>query len=529
MSEVIFPICGVEIPEMIGRQKLFTELMADLTKPTPSHKSIVGSRFSGKTVILQALQNKLSEEDSPYTGVIYWDLGHQTPRTNDEFLGTMADKLSEVVSDKENGYADYLKEDDGLYQNFREVLDDMAGNDSKVLMLWDGFDKPLNSGQLTRNLWDQLLELARSPALRLVTASRKPLHQLLRDENSATSDFWGVFDQTPVKVGPFETDDLEPARACLAGCTFAQSALSELNNWSGGYPVFYLSLLNGIKAEGMTGEISNIEINTVAEKLQPDLSGYLGFLWGDCSTYVQELYQNICENDLSQGEFSPEHRFQLEEKGFAIYAGGKLKAGCRFLQKHLEQSGVQTGSLLRLFAEENVYRTNIRNLLEYRFHQFPTVDPQLSKNISRLIEDIPDYLDDCIKNIRGIIDRSLKLIWSKEFGDDLLIPQEWVDEWGYDCGNNDRQLDWLDGNKVPNHRALECRLLQYLTGSHQCIKRGAKAKYVTSQTYVLINALKAYGDFANHLEGATVTLGTAVSATMLVIELAGLLEAELGQ
>jgi hypothetical protein len=74
---------------------------------------------------------------------------------------------------------------DNPYREIAEVLDALKDEGGKVLAIMDGFDKPLSGGHLTRNLWDQLRELALKPSLRLVTASRRTL----RHPDAQTSDF----------------------------------------------------------------------------------------------------------------------------------------------------------------------------------------------------------------------------------------------------------------------------------------------------------------------------------------------------
>ena len=54
-------------------------LWNDLTKATPNHLSIVGPRYSGKTVLMHGLAEQMRQGDSPYGAVIVWDLGHQIP------------------------------------------------------------------------------------------------------------------------------------------------------------------------------------------------------------------------------------------------------------------------------------------------------------------------------------------------------------------------------------------------------------------------------------------------------------------
>jgi len=63
-----------------------------------------------------------------------------------------------------------------------------------------------------------------------------------------------------------------------------------------------------------------------------------------------------------------------------------------------------------------------------------------------------------------------------------------------------------------------------LTGTD---KSDARAKFVTKNTYVLANAAQTFGDFGQHLDGATVEVGVAFTALTVCIELAAMLEREL--
>lgn len=55
-------------------------------------------------------------------------------------------------------------------------------------------------------------------------------------------------------------------------------------------------------------------------------------------------------------------------------------------------------------------------MLEHRLKQVTGIDQMLHRYISKSIQDIPDYPEVCLQNIRGIIDRALDLIWEAELG-----------------------------------------------------------------------------------------------------------------
>ncbi len=102
-------------------------------------------------------------------------------------------------------------------------------------MFWDGFDRPLREGHFSRNLWDNLRELAMQSSLILVTASRQKLRDLICDGDSVTSEFWRIFEVVRLKT--LNEKVIQAFIAHAADLDFSPGGLTELNNWTGGIPV----------------------------------------------------------------------------------------------------------------------------------------------------------------------------------------------------------------------------------------------------------------------------------------------------
>ncbi len=523
MTDVTFPILGTITPLMIGRTNIMQRLWNDLTKKTPSHLSIIGPRYAGKTVLMSGLAKRMRGEDSPYSAAIVWDLGHETPESNDAFLNALCVKLGEGLKVVGNVYGDQLLAlDEDKYNGLREVLDALHDDGFKILMLWDGFDKPLSTGKLTRNLWDQLRELASSPCLRLVTATRRSLHELLRSEESVTSDFWNIFDMNPIRVGVFDENDRNEILAKITRFSLKSGAKSELENWTAGYPPLYLTLINYLIESGVSGEIDNIVVNKAAEATVDRLSSVLQYLWSDCPETAKDLYRYLAEyGEIATSDIGKSERVHLEEKGFIKLSGSKLIKGCRYIEQYLKTSSDDSGSMKHLFGNEKVYRNNIRSLLEHRLGQLTSLDNTLLRFIYRSIEDIPANPEVCLSSMRGIVDKALDLIWDAELGPSRVIPIEWFTGWQHN-GEMGAQDRWE--NKFPNKRGHQIRLLQLMTGT---LNSAPKARRVSKNTCVLASAAHGFGDFGQHLDGAKVPIGVAVSAINVCIELAACLEREL--
>src|ERR1700730_15770629 len=109
MPNCKFPILGTSVAEMLGRRAIMSKMLGALTKPTPDHLQVVGPRFAGKTVILNELARRLRQAGTPYTAVSIWDLGHQTPGSDELFMQDFARELSSALAVNHSDYAEHLK------------------------------------------------------------------------------------------------------------------------------------------------------------------------------------------------------------------------------------------------------------------------------------------------------------------------------------------------------------------------------------------------------------------------------------
>ena len=76
------------------------------------------------------------------------------------------------------------------------------------------------------------------------------------------------------------------------------------------------------------------------------------------------------------------------------------------------------------------FETNIRSLLELRFEQIvtPSTDTDLRDFVRSAVRDIGDNPALAIKDVRGIAERALSIIWKAELPPDRRIPSAWIDE-----------------------------------------------------------------------------------------------------
>jgi hypothetical protein len=523
MSDRIFQICGTTVPPLIGRKSALQRLESGLTKATPDHLQVVGPRFAGKTVLLHALAEKMRATGSPYRALVLWDLGHQTPDSDERFLLTLRDRTADAIDPINKEYAAHLRSaKEKPYTELCEVFDALQQEGIKMLMLWDGFDKPLGGGKLTRNLWDQLRELASRPSLRLVTASRKQLHELIRSTESASSDFWSIFDPQPVKLECFDHDDVDEAISRLPKVTLAPGARTEMLNWSGGFPPLLLGVLNAIHRDSPGGSVDSAALNRIAEAASHDSDALLGSMWSDCPQSSKDLFHGLLTaGSVDAAKCSYSDLSPLIEKGFAKKIGSKVHSNCRFLERFIANHVPDVGSMLRLFGTPEAFRANARQILERRLSHLSNPDTTLARFLAGGIDDLPDHPDVCLANVRGIVDRALDLVWAVELPG-RTIPTEYFTAWQFE-GEKGPEQYW--NGQFPNaRRGHQIRLLHLLTGTE---KSPPRAKVVTRATYALVSAAHGFGDFGQHLENVAIDFGVAFAAMCICLELAASLDRDL--
>lgn len=522
MSDSRFPILGTKVPPILGRAATLEKMTGALTKTIPDHLQVVGPRFAGKTVLLHELAARLRQKGSPYIAVMVWDLGHQTPGTDALFMQRLAKELSVALRTSHPTYAEHLSgTQDNPYQDIAEVLDALKGEGAKVLAIMDGFDKPLSEGQLTRNLWDQLRELAHSPSLRLVTASRRTLRDLIRQPDAQTSDFWNIFAPTPVRVGCFDENDLASVLAMMPELQFATGAQTELWNASNGFPVLVLGVLNAVCDNVASGAVNSETMKAACDSAFPTLHDLLDTLWEDCPSSCQDLMQRVLDEDTVARTGIPVNDTEtLIERGFVHATASKLQRPSRLLGRYLAEQPNEGNALVRLFGTADVYCKNLKGVLERRLGQLDGIDSMLKRYLERGAGDLPDHPDVFLSNVRGIVNQVFELIWKAEMPD-RRIPPGWMSIWKQ---NGERKVgEWETTFPQGGQRIALLKLMTGSENSAQC------AKYVTKGTCVLMNAVYAFGDFGQHLEGAPVDPGAAYAALHLCIELSASLARELPQ
>jgi hypothetical protein len=494
-------------------------MLGALTKPAPDHLQVIGARFAGKTVLLTELIRRLRTAGQPYTAIIHWDLGHRTPADDGEFLKRLKQELIEALRTHHPDYAKHLEGTGGsAFEEISAVLEILNG-DGKVLAVLDGFDKALANGRLTRNLWDQMRELAARPTLRLVTASRRTLRELIRHPDAQTSDFWNIFEPSPIRVGCFDDQDLDAVLQHTPEIRLGTGARTELWGATNGYPVLLLEVLNALVSRDQPGDVSLEAMRTGCDQAYAVVRDRLDALWEDCPSSSRDLFRLVNEqSSVARAEVPTVDADVLLERGFLQLSGSKLQRPNRLLARLLGELPNNATAMARLFGSVDAYEANMRNVLGRRIAQLGGIDATLSRYLASGVEDLPDQPGVFLTHVRGIVDRVFELIWQAELPD-RSIPSGWMEFWKH---NEEFGLEhWKKPFPQGGQRV---RLLNLMTGTE---KSERLAKHVSKGTYVLMNSAYAFGDFGQHQEGARVDVGTAYVALHLCIELAASLGRDL--
>lgn len=529
MSINPYHVRGEILPEMLGRKKIVARVIEQLTKPNPEHLSVVGPLCCGKSVLLKTVAEEL--KDCPdYPAVVTWDFRRHLPRTDREFLSRFAELISSSLREDDSSLADCIDVDgEDVLGDLGLVFDEIWQAEKRVLVLMDGFDAVLAADELTRGLWDNMLDLARNPGLRLVTASRARLRELLK-HNARPSIFWDIFCQTPVVVGAFEEGEFAQLIAPLADrqITFESSGEKEFFNETGGHPVLAAALLSRlyeVTADGtaVNGEIVKSEAGAVSDQLQEVYAQ----LWEDCcGVEAATVLGRLVISDIPLSDEAPELIEQLVLRGLAKVSRNVVRNGSRMFGGYVRTKAPAATNLAHLFAQRADLEQNIRSLLQLRLAQIGDIEEGLRDDVARAIRDLVPEPRHALGCLRGIALKALELIWRAEFGTDGLIPETWINQWKFATGKLAQEVvtQAAQGNRsLPPSTGRQCGLLNLATGNQDTAR---VTKHVSRQTYLLLDHLQSAGDYGQH-HSDPVSVCFAAALCLATVELAAKLAEEL--
>src|SRR3712207_4505772 len=186
MHDNAYIVFGPGIATLRGRAEEWKKLMRRLEKPVPDHVSVVGPRYIGKTVFLNAIADYFAGKHDHFDGCVYWNVGHETPQTDAEFYRAFGRHVGKAVSVFDT-VSNYLDVETADYEKLSDAFAMLDEDHKKVLVIMDSLDNLLRAGDLSKNLWDSLRALAETSSLRFLMGSQKRLREIVGSPDARTS------------------------------------------------------------------------------------------------------------------------------------------------------------------------------------------------------------------------------------------------------------------------------------------------------------------------------------------------------
>jgi hypothetical protein len=514
---------------MIGRQALLRSLRAHLDKERPEHVSVLGPALYGKSVLLSELARLYASGRPGYLTSVYVDLRRGTPSTDEELRQRFAEGLGEGFRRTWPEGAELLSfEDVELQERLALVGRELAETEEEVLLILDGLDHVLANPGITSRVWDGLMAISSLPVLRIVTGSREPLRELCRTEEARSADFWEIFHDAPIVVGPFDEDDWDELLRPFgeSDIEVASGARAAMLRWTGGIPVLTVALLESLWRETKAGTaLSAEDIDARARRLLKRRRQLLLALWEDSSAEMKTDLADLTRRALRTREIPAGRLLKLERRGFVSQRGKRLEHASELMRELAAGEAPEVGGLNRLFGDQEHFDQNVRMLLEMRLSQTPVVDKALHGYVEQAIRSLQPEPRHALVWVRSIVDRALDLVWKHELGAGTQLPGAWIEEWKR--AGFQRLPD--DGyGRLPRERGRQLGTLRFATGSGvrgQSIQR--LTRDVTRPTVLLLDHLHEVGNFGQH-QSDEVHRDFAVSVCLTAINLCAGLARDLG-
>ena len=504
-----YQVLGASPPPMQGRKAIMRRIDGHLP---PDHVSLIGPAYYGKSVLLrhlyQTYRKGLRRTDGWLT-TAHIDLRRRIPSSDQEFILRFAQEVrKELMIAHRSDLAERIEfEMDSVYEDIEDVFDDLEQEETRLLVVLDGFDYVLASTGLTRDLWDRLRALAQKNSLRLVTGSRQPLQALCKTEESQTSDFWAIFYE--IRVTAFERDDVEVFLQPLEDRGgLDDSAREEITNWTGRVPVLLCELLRRLWADHPGSPLAKLAVDQAAEGMLAERQQLLDALWDDCDDELRLRLGTLSDGDLSATD---KFRHELTERGLGHVENKRLHSSCRLMERYAKAREPAISYLQRRLREPSGFETHVRSVLDLRLSQVSqgAVDGKLCDYVRWAIRDLAPTPEIALGWIRKIANRALHLIWAAELPPDGAVPSEW------------RQAGVVpDGRgEMPRSAGQQVGILRLISGSAHARRQ---CRYVTKTTSLLVDHLHSVGNFGQHdsdYPEVTVSFGFAASVVLSAISL----------
>jgi Cdc6-like AAA superfamily ATPase len=519
MSGSVYQFFGVGVAPIRGREKEMAKIRHRLEADSPGNVSVVGPRYIGKTVFLNAVAAHFSASSKHFDSCLYWNVGHHTPEDDSSFYREFAKQVSKALTSVNPEVAEYLNSDEADYEILADGFSTLAEKGQRLLAIVDSLENLRYNAKLTKNLWDSLRALAEMPSLRFLMGSQIPLHEVCALPEARTSPFWNLFPET-ITIAAFNEDDWAQMLAPFTdrGIGFDKGARTELLKATGGIPFLLSALCERLWEETPSDSLINDEtIQRLLKRFDGDktfvdrMRDKLDDLWAVCEEEERGVIAELSAGTaLESGSMSRPCLLSLKTRGVVREEGRALKL-CTTVDEYVKLYNRQATELPRLFGSKDHYDRNIKTVLKLRFNQLQGVDERLLKCVKYALEkfDEPELV---VQEIRGLVNLAFAFIWDRELPD-RQIPPDWTAAWKMpDLDGYRAEIKPPEG-RVPGGGA-RCYLLNLMTDT-----RKAGTTRVSRPTFYMIDYLHSVGDFGQHLDGTRVPEGFIHSVCLTAIEM----------
>lgn len=508
---------------ILGRRTVLSRIRKLHESPARPHLSVVAPRGMGKSVLLRAVVEANRRGSAAFSGAALVDLRLSAPGSVSEMVKLVGTAIRDSLRDARGGsltwmadFIDPAEASDQVMNQLVAALETLADQNERLLLALDGCDPVLQNPHVPVHLWESLRMLAQSPALRLMTASRRSLVELCSNPDARVSPFFNIFGDAPIHLPPFDDEDWVDIGQAYGG-RLDGAAVKELRNWSGGRPDLVAALLAHVLTESGSAVAGKPAVDAQGTTMARGGSHALEALWRDCPDPVRGDVVRLATADeaITDGN----RREFLIENGIAMPSGGKMRLSNGLMKEFAKARGSDVTDVRRLFDGAEAFNSNIRSVLELRLASVQGGDPELRRLASRAFLDVPDDPAGCVGRARDIAERALTLIWGAEAGDGK-VPEKWIEEWKH--AGLTRPFDWLPPNRrLPpvDKRGEHCMILRLATGNDRV---DPVATRLTKASFILLEYVVNVGNHRNHRDatgGTGASLGAAVAFCFVVIEL----------
>lgn len=500
----------------IGRRAVVQRINELLSEG--QHVSVVAPKSMGKTRLLEHIVEQHRGGSDLFTTAALVDFRLDPPGSMAEALIRFAKALREAFASHADlaflaAEVDLNAATEELYDQLKLAVSMTDELGHRVLVVLDGCDPVLNNSTIPRNLWDNLRALAQSASLRLMTGTRDQLVNLCYNPEARVSDFFNIFWDEPIRIGPFDNEDWTAVHA-LGGREWDGAARKEVINWTGGRPDLVDLVLDRLDRNGGATGVDKATIDAIGESISQNGSARVSSIWHDCSDDSRGDVLQLIRGEVAAAEIPTARLGYLVDRGIAVQTGNKVRLANRLIERIASQRQADVTGIRRLFEAESEFDVNIRTVVELRLARLQNVDGSLRRFVDRAIRHLPADPHGAVSSARDILDRALDMIWAIECPGGQ-VPQPWIHHWGQYGPSNNLASQYARSSAIGADRGRQCSLLQAATG-----RQGVPqvTTHVSKSTYVLIEYMKQLGDFRNHSK-TDASLTMAISFCFAAISL----------